>query len=142
MKIRLLALFTLLIACSPAYAQWDICLPPHRPLLTGSPSDQFAVQMYNTEMQAYTACLNRQSNANAAKNQPYNPLISPAAPSDSGDLNWQPATNIGESRTGDASITFCRYETLGGFKFGMNVTNFGICPFSVKVNPATNQIKF
>lgn len=51
---------------------------------------------------------------------------------------WQNATNIGTEPTGDAMLSRCIYETLGGYRF--TIISRGLCPFQVKINPETNQV--
>jgi len=52
---------------------------------------------------------------------------------------WESATNVGQERTGDVMLTSCIYQTLGGYRFSIVVR--GICPFSVRVNPETGQVR-
>ncbi|MBF0750734.1 MULTISPECIES: hypothetical protein [unclassified Pasteurella] len=51
--------------------------------------------------------------------------------------DWEYATNIGESDTGDVFYTRCYYETLGGFKVSIVVKGF--CPMSIEVDPERNK---
>ena len=52
---------------------------------------------------------------------------------------WESATNVTQERTGDAMLTRCIYETLGGYRFSIVVR--GLCPFSVKVSPETGEVR-
>jgi hypothetical protein len=52
---------------------------------------------------------------------------------------WERATNTGQKPTGDAMITSCNYQTLGGFRFSM--TFHDLCPLSVDVNPETGKVR-
>lgn len=52
---------------------------------------------------------------------------------------WETATNTGQKQTGQWNITRCLYRTIGGFEFSTNEK--GLCPFSVKVNPQTMEVK-
>lgn len=45
----------------------------------------------------------------------------------------------GESSTGDPILTKCHYETITGYKFSVVVR--GMCPYIVKINPETEQVK-
>ena len=52
---------------------------------------------------------------------------------------WESATNTGQEATGDAMLTRCNYQTLGGFRF--SATFRGLCPFTVEVNPETGRVR-
>ena len=56
-----------------------------------------------------------------------------------GQSGWQSATNVSESSTGDAMLTKCIYETVGGYRF--STTSRGVCKFSIEVNPETSQVR-
>ncbi len=53
--------------------------------------------------------------------------------------NWQNATNVDRESAGDPMLTRCIYQMLGGYRF--STTFRGLCPFTVKVNPETGEVK-
>lgn len=59
------------------------------------------------------------------------------SPSPSPDRMEQ-ATNVGQEPTGDAMLTRCIYQTIGGYRFF--TTQRGICSYSVQVNPQTGKV--
>lgn len=52
---------------------------------------------------------------------------------------WESASNVGQESTGDAMLTRCSYQTIGGYRF--TTISRGICPFSVEINPETGKVK-
>lgn len=52
---------------------------------------------------------------------------------------WESATNVGQESTGDAMLSRCIYQTLGGYRFSTGAR--GLCPFTVQVNPETRQVR-
>ncbi len=52
---------------------------------------------------------------------------------------WDTAMKAAESPTGDPMLTKCHYETTTGYKFSIVVR--GTCPYIVKINPETGQVK-
>ena len=62
---------------------------------------------------------------------------SPNVGSDSG--RWDSATKFDEGTTGDSSIRRCFYQTLGGYRFSVDVR--GMCPYQVEVNVETGRVR-
>lgn len=52
---------------------------------------------------------------------------------------FENATNVGQEKTGDAMLTRCVYETMGGYRF--SIVRRGMCPFSVQVDPESGQVR-
>lgn len=68
------------------------------------------------------------------------PILAAVVPSGVGAQgHWESASNTGQSSTGDAMLTRCAYQTIGGYRF--TTTSRGVCPFTVEIDPETGKVR-